>query len=177
MQSVTDRLAHVLWIGGGPCAGKTTLSRLLAGTYDLRIYNLDWHYAREDRFRGGPAAHWWGGHTMDERWVDITADELLERSTACWNEQFPVAVDQLLAMPASRGVIVEGPGAAPWLVASVIRDSRQAIFLVPDETLRNRVVSTGSAGVRASRIARRAIQRERARIIASGIVDGIAASR
>ena len=140
MQSVTERLAHVLWIGGGPCAGKTTLSRLLAGTYDLRIYNLDWHYAREDRFRGGPAARWWGGHTMDERWVDITADELLERSTACWNEQFPVAVDQLLAMPVSRGVIVEGPGAAPWLVAPVIRDSRQAIFLVPDETLRNRVV-------------------------------------
>ncbi len=78
---------------------------------------------------------------MDERWVDVTAEELLERSTACWNEQFPVAVDQLLAMPVSRGVIVEGPGAAPWLVAPVIRDSRQAIFLVPDETLRNRVVA------------------------------------
>ena len=115
MESVAERLAHVLWIGGGPCAGKTTLSRLLAGKYDFRIYNLDWRYATDDRFRIGPAARWWGAHTMDERWVDITADELFERSTACWTEQFPIAIDQLLASPASRPIIAEGPGALPWL--------------------------------------------------------------
>jgi uridine kinase len=50
MKSVAEQLAYVLWIGGGPCAGKTTLSRLLAGKYDFRIYNLDWHYTLEDRF-------------------------------------------------------------------------------------------------------------------------------
>jgi cytidylate kinase len=141
MKSVAERLAHVLWIGGAPCAGKTTLSRLLAGKYDFRIYNLDWHYAREDRFRSGPAVRWWGAHNMDERWVDISADDLLERSTQCWNERFPVAVDELLTLPASRGIVVESPGAAPWLVAPVIGDPRQAIFLVPDQALRDRVVA------------------------------------
>jgi len=140
MKSVAERLAHVLWIGGGPCAGKTTLSRLLAGKYDFRIYNLDWRYATEDRFRIGPAARWWGAHTMDERWVDITADELFERSTACWTEQFPIAIDQLLALPASRPIIAEGPGALPWLVGPVIRDVGQAIFLVPELAVRDRVV-------------------------------------
>jgi len=35
--------------------GKTALSRFLAGKYDFRIYNLNWHYGTEDRFRTGPA--------------------------------------------------------------------------------------------------------------------------
>ena len=43
MDDVRARLGHVLWIGGGPQAGKTTLSRLLAGKWDLKIYNIDWH--------------------------------------------------------------------------------------------------------------------------------------
>jgi hypothetical protein len=146
MKSVAERLGHVLWIGGGPCAGKTTLSRLLAGKYDFRIYNLDWHYAREDRFRGGPAARWWDAHTMDERWVDITADELLERSTASWNERFPKAIDELLTLPASRPIIAEGPGAFPWLVGPVLREPSQAIFLVPDLSLRDRVVAERERG-------------------------------
>src|SRR5437773_5002709 len=49
------RLAHVLWIGGGPQAGKTTLSRLLAGKWDLKIYNLDWHAVRDHDRRDGAA--------------------------------------------------------------------------------------------------------------------------
>src|SRR5438552_79993 len=50
------RLAHVLWIGGGPQAGKTTLSRLLAGKWDLKIYNLDWHAVRDHDRRDGAAS-------------------------------------------------------------------------------------------------------------------------
>jgi hypothetical protein len=141
MKSVAERLGHVLWIGGAPCAGKTTLSRFLAGKYDFRIYNLDWRYANEDRFRAGPAVRWWAAHTMDQRWVDIADDELFERSTACWNERFPVAIDELLTLPASRPIIAEGPGALPWLVGPVLRDKRQAVFLVPELALRDRVVA------------------------------------
>ncbi len=141
MNTVAQRLGHVLWIGGGPCAGKTTLSRFLAGKYDFRIYNLDWRYANEDRFNSGPAVRWWAAHTMDERWVDITADELFDRSTACWNELFPMAIDELLTLPASRPIIAEGPGALPWLVGPILRHPRQAVFLVPELALRDRVVA------------------------------------
>jgi hypothetical protein len=138
---VRDRLAHILWIGGAPCAGKSSVSRVLAEKYEVSIYDLDWHYAREDRFRSGPAARWWGGHTLDERWVDIAGDELFRRSTAVWNEQFPSALEDLRGQSGSSPIIVEGPGALPWLVAPVLHDSRQAIFLMPDESFRDRVVA------------------------------------
>lgn len=74
------RLSHVLWIGGGPQAGKTTLSRLIAGKYDLKIYNLDWNQVREHALRPGPRGAAFGRLSMDERWALPSVAELVERS-------------------------------------------------------------------------------------------------
>jgi adenylylsulfate kinase-like enzyme len=65
VDDVRKRLSHVLWIGGGPCVGKTTLARLLAGKYDLKIYNLDWHAVREHTLRPGTAAAAFARLSMD----------------------------------------------------------------------------------------------------------------
>jgi len=129
-----DRLTHVIWIGGGPQAGKTTLSRLLAGKWDLRIYNLDWHAVRDWRATGHVAA--FKRLSMDERWALPTADELLTRSIAIWEEGFAFVLADLLALPRSRTIIAEGPGAFPWCVAPIIRSPQQAIFLVPTPEVR-----------------------------------------
>jgi hypothetical protein len=134
-----QELSHVLWIGGGPQAGKTTLSRQLAGKYDLRIYNLDWHGPREHRERLGPRAAAFGRLSMDERWVHPSVADLVERSIAIWNESFRLVIDDLLALPRSRPILAEGPGAFPWCVAPLVRSPRQAIFLVPNGTVRGRV--------------------------------------
>lgn len=88
MEHQRERLRHVLWIGGGTRAGKTTLSRILAGKYDLRLYNLDRHHVREHCLRAGPAMRWWDERTIDERWIAPTGAELLERSVAAWEEGF-----------------------------------------------------------------------------------------
>ncbi|MFC4036108.1 hypothetical protein ACFO3J_32350 [Streptomyces polygonati] len=39
--ALTDRLAHVRWIGGGTGAGKSTLTQLLADRYDVTVYRGD----------------------------------------------------------------------------------------------------------------------------------------
>jgi hypothetical protein len=139
MSDVRDALAHVLWIGGGPQVGKTTLSRLLAGTYDLKIYNLDWHDTRDERRRAGAAASAFGKLSIDERWAHPDPDALVERSLAIWAELFEFTVADLAAGSNARPVVAEGPGAFPWLVAPLIRSPRQAIFLVPSAAWRERV--------------------------------------
>lgn len=131
MTDIRDALAHVLWIGGGPQAGKTTLSRLLAGKWDLRIYNIDWHAVREHAGRPGPDVREFMALSMDERWAKPTVSELVDRSIRIWEAGFTLVVEDLLRTSTARMVVAEGPGAFPWRVAPLLRSSRQAIFLVP----------------------------------------------
>ena len=138
-------LAHILWLGGGARTGKTTLSRLLAGKYDLKIYNLDWHRVREHRERLDPVRHpfslAWERATMDERWLLPSAEELVERTVASWTEGLGLVIEDLLGLPRSRVVLAEGPGALPWCVAPLLTSPRQAIFLVPTPRFRDAVLS------------------------------------
>ena len=136
-----ERLSHVLWIGGGPQAGKTTLSRLLAGKWDLKIYNLDWHGVREHAGRPGTAVEAFGRLSMDERWAVPGAVDLLERSVAIWQDGFALVLEDLLALPDSRLIVAEGPGAFPWCVAPLLSSPRQAIFLVPTRERREIVAA------------------------------------
>ncbi len=131
----------MLWIGGGPQTGKTTLSRLLAGKWDLKIYNLDWHAVREHAGRPGTAVAAFQRLSMDERWAVPSADQLLERSVTIWQDGFTLVLDDLLALPDSRTIVAEGPGAFPWCVAPLLSSARQAIFLVPTRERRDIVAS------------------------------------
>src|SRR2546428_146960 len=143
-------LAHILWLGGGARTGKTTLSRLLAGKYDLKIYNLDWHQVRQHRERLDPVRHpfslAWERATMDERWVLPNVEELVERTVASWTEGFGLVVEDLLGLPRSRMVLAEGPGAFPWCVAPLLTSPRQAIFLVPTPRFRDAVLARRLSG-------------------------------
>lgn len=141
MTELRAALSHVLWIGGGPQAGKTTLSRVLAGKWDLRIYNLDWHSVRDHDRRPGTAVAAFRRLTMDERWAVPEVHQLFERSIGLWDEGFALVIDDLLALPRPRTIVAEGPGAFPWSVARVIRSPRQALFLIPTRE-RREVVAT-----------------------------------
>jgi hypothetical protein len=162
MRDVRDALAHVLWIGGGPQVGKTTLSRLLAGKYDLKIYNLDWHDTRDHRRRAGTAAAAFGKLSMDERWANPSPEALVERSLAIWAELFEFTIADLVARSSSRQVVAEGPGAFPWLVAPLIQSPRQAIFLLPSAAWRERVAERRYGPGQAERFGRELQDRARA---------------
>jgi len=140
------RLSHVLWIGGGPCVGKTTLSRLLAGTYDLKIYNADWHHVRGHRGRPGGVPPGWNELSMDERWVKPSPLALAEREIRNWTARFPLVVEDLLALPSTRPIVAEGPSLFPWCVAAVIGSPRQAVFLVPSPDFRAAVLARRGGG-------------------------------
>ena len=136
-----ERLSHVLWIGGGPCVGKTTLSRLLAGKYDLKIYNIDWHLVRDYPQRPGGTLPGWDELSMDERWVQPSPSELAERDIASWTARFSFVIEDVLALPTTRRIVVEGPGAFPWSVAQVIHSPRQAVFLLPTSEVHDAVLA------------------------------------
>ena len=36
-----NQLAHILWMGGSPCSGKTSIADLLADQYRIVVYHVD----------------------------------------------------------------------------------------------------------------------------------------
>lgn len=137
-------LRHVLWIGGPPDCGKTTIADLLAARHDLDVYHFDRcerdHIRRADPVLH-PALYRFGRQLaeLDDRsflewaWVHPTPREMAEHTIACWSERVALAVEDLLARPKDRLIIAEGPGFFPAAVLPLITTPHHAIWLVPTE--------------------------------------------
>jgi hypothetical protein len=139
-----SKLSHVLWIGGPPDGGKTTIADLLGATYGLATYHFDLHEMDHIR-RADPVRHpylsalgqWLA--TMDERnfveflWVKRTPEEMAKTTMASWSERVSLVVEDLLALPTDRPIIAEGAGFFPDVILPLISDPHQAIWLAPTE--------------------------------------------
>jgi len=124
MNDVRHMLRHVLWIGGPPDAGKTTVADLLGRAHGLPVYHFDRH-EMDHIARADPARHpqlyalrvqlaeldeqaW-----LDEYWVRPSVQEMARSTITSWSERVELAVEDILALPADDPLIAEGPGFFP----------------------------------------------------------------
>lgn len=126
-------LAHVRWIGGSTCAGKTSIADALAAKYGLQTYHFDRH--EMDHFRrriadGDSDAAAFLAMTMDERWLGSTPQDMARTTVESWSSRVPLVIEDLRAMPRGSGIIAEGPGFFPECIEPWVEDRRQAIWLV-----------------------------------------------
>lgn len=144
----------MLWIGGAPDAGKTTIAERLAEQYGLQCYHFDRrepaHFARATP-EGQPAL--WAAHqdrmTTEERWLGAPPDEMAAMTIASWSERVAFALEELLALPDEPGIVAEGPGFFPDVVLPLIADPRKAVWLVPEEGFkRAAALARGKPGTR-----------------------------
>lgn len=130
------RLSHVLWIGGPPDCGKTTIARELGQQFDLTVYHFDRHEldhmnrADEQRQPALYAAHP-ARMTPEERWLGAEPNQMAEATIQSWSERFDMTIDELLDLPATSRIIAEGPGFFPELVAPLLTDRTMALWLLP----------------------------------------------
>ena len=137
--SLSRRLRHVYWLGGGSGAGKSTIARRLADRRGLRLYSTDDAMADHARRCGpedGPLLVEFNKMSMDERWVDRSPRTMLETFHWFRGEGFGLIVEDLLRLRPDEGVIVEGFRLLPQLVAPLLHRPNQGLWLLPTPEFR-----------------------------------------
>lgn len=136
------KLQRVYWIGGGSCAGKSTIARRLAAEQSLQLYPTDdvmADHARRSTPADCPLLHEFMAMDMDERWVNRSPAEMLETFHWFRGECFSMIVEDLLRLPREPAVIIEGFRLLPHLVKPLLAVRNHAVWLLPTPEFRQSV--------------------------------------
>lgn len=128
----------VYWIGGSPCAGKTTISNIIGQEFDWCIYSID-RYVETYLQRANEKQH---PHLSAYREMGLKKfllqppQQQLEQVRGMSREQFSFILEdiaQLRDNGETRPILVEGSNILAEQVASQIDSPQQAFWLVPTE--------------------------------------------
>ncbi|SEG76851.1 hypothetical protein SAMN05444920_104423 [Nonomuraea solani] len=138
-------LAHVRWIAGGTGAGKSTLTRALADRYDVLVYDGDLAergYVERCTPEGQP--YFWAllQTSREHRATERTPEEIFQAMPSLHGETFGFVIEDLLALPTDRPVLVDDFRTLPAEVAPLLTRPEQAAFLLPTPEFRHQALST-----------------------------------
>ena len=135
----------VYWIGGGSCAGKSTIARRLAAQHGLRVYATDdamSDHARRSSADECPLLHEFMAMDLDQRWLNRDPKTMLETFHWFRGECFNFIVEDVRNLSRERGVVAEGFRLLPNLVKPLLAGSSRAVWLLPTPEFRQAVVDT-----------------------------------
>ncbi|MFJ7244104.1 hypothetical protein ACIQWA_05585 [Kitasatospora sp. NPDC098652] len=132
------------WIAGGTGAGKSTLARVLADRHDLAVYDGDraehgWlarctpqRHPRLSALREAPPGDMWRGRTPRE---------VFQAMPGLHGETAGFLVDDLLAMPRDRVILVDYFGILPVHLGPLLGRPDRAVFLLPTPRFRRNALA------------------------------------
>lgn len=126
-------LAHVYWLGGSPCAGKSTVGEILAQRYDLRFYRVDEQY--DEHFLRGVTSEFPTFSLLnrlegDALWMR-PVDEQIQTEISYCADEFTFIIEDLLALPTTKSILAEGTSLLPGHTVKLLNKKQRALWLIP----------------------------------------------
>lgn len=129
-------MSRVFWLGGSPCAGKSSIADRLAEAHDLTVYRCDnafYRHAEVVTPAAQPVFARLARASCDEVWMRSVARQIEEEMTL-YREEFPLILADLAGLPSTRPIIAEGAALLPDLLDRLGVVWGRAIWVVPTET-------------------------------------------
>ncbi len=131
--------APIYWLGGSPCAGKSSMTALLTPIYNLRVYAVDQALPRQlpqITPATEPTLHKWTHTPWDALWMQSPA-VLLDEAITAYREHCRLVVAEVIAdaatLPPGQTLLVEGTALLPDCVAPYLPDAHHGLWVVPTE--------------------------------------------
>lgn len=131
------------WIGGGSCAGKSTIARRIAERHGLHLYATDdvmAEHSRRSDPEDCPLLRQFIAMDMDERWVKRSPETMVDTFHWFHGEGFNLIIEDILRMPLDFPVIAEGLRVLPHLVKPILPASNHAVWLLPSSGFREATI-------------------------------------
>ena len=131
---VTDKkLENIFWLGGSPCAGKSSISQILENSFDINVYRVDAAFENHrKKFEHSlhPTLCDWESSSWNGRWMQ-PIDKLVQDVINCYREHFSLIIEDVFVFPTDKPLLVEGTALMPREVSQVLSKRDNAIWLIP----------------------------------------------
>jgi hypothetical protein len=127
-----DAYHHIYWIGGSPCSGKSTISRLLAERHNSYLYSADEHF-QDHVSQADPDQKPHLALLRSIIWDDVfmrPPDVLVEEVFKIYRQEWELILNDLADLPSDRPIIAEGNPFIPECVQTVLDHPDRAVWLV-----------------------------------------------
>jgi len=126
-------MENVFWLGGSPCAGKSSIRQILENNFKINVYSVDTAFENH-RKKFDESLHpnlcKWENSTWNERWMQ-PMETLTQDVIKCYREHFSLIIKDVLAFPTDKPLLVEGTALTPREVSQILPSRNNAIWLIP----------------------------------------------
>lgn len=123
----------IYWIGGSPCAGKSSIAEILAKKYDFTVFKCDdfmiKHIEKSDKVRH-PIMNKFKKMSWNQIWMRSVDIQVIEEFDF-YREEFDMLLNDLELSLENKTMIVEGTALLPELLNSLKINKKKVVYIAP----------------------------------------------